>query len=80
MAENKSTVCDTCKCHVPITLRDLFWHDPFFSTNWDDFDSLRDQMFQETKSFWSKFDNRIKRLESREEAVQLQDDHKREGT
>jgi HSP20 family molecular chaperone IbpA len=63
-AENK---CDNCKCHVPITLRDFFWQDPFFSTNWDDFNSLHDQMLQETKNFWGKFDRQLKRLESTEE-------------
>jgi hypothetical protein len=42
-ADNK---CEQCKCNVPITLRDFFWQDPFFSTNWDDFSSLHDQMIQ----------------------------------
>ena len=69
-AENKSSenkACDHCKCHVPITLRDFFWQDPFFSTNWDDFNSLHDQMLQETKNIWGKFDRQLKRLESSEE-------------
>ncbi len=59
--------CSGCKCNVPITLRDFFWQDPFFSTNWDDFNSLHDRMLEETKNFWSKFDKQLKRLESIEE-------------
>ena len=67
-SENKSCEkCSSCKCHVPITLRDFFWQDPFFSTNWDDFNSLHDQMLVETKNFWGKFDRQLKRLESSEE-------------
>ena len=59
--------CSGCKCHVPITLRDFFWQDPFFSTNWDGFNSLHDQMLEETKNFWAKFDEQLKRLVSSEE-------------
>ena len=34
-----------CKCHrVPVTLRDHFWRDPFFSSNWEDFDKIRQQV------------------------------------
>jgi hypothetical protein len=34
-----------CKCHrVPVTLRDHFWKDPFFSSNWEDFDKIRQQV------------------------------------
>ena len=64
--ENK---CDNCKCHVPITLRDFFWQDPFFSTNWDDFSGLQQQMVEETKQFWDRCDRQLKRLESGGEAT-----------
>ena len=68
MASENAQHCDNCKkSHVPITLRDLFWQDPFFSTNWEDFGSLHDQMLAETKNFWGKFDRQLKRLESKEE-------------
>jgi HSP20 family molecular chaperone IbpA len=67
-SESKSCdKCSSCKCHVPITLRDFFWQDPFFSTNWDEFDTLHDQMLEETKNFWGKFDKQLKRLESNED-------------
>ena len=58
MADNKPT------SRVPITLRDLFWQDPFFSTNWEDFHKLHDEMMQETRSMWQKFDDRMKQLEA----------------
>lgn len=64
--------CDKCKCHVPITLRDFFWQDPFFSTNWDDFGNLHEQMLQETKHFWDRWDGQLKRLESRNEETSKQ--------
>jgi len=76
-SENKSCEkCSGCKCHVPITLRDFFWQDPYFSTNWDDFDSLHKQMLEETKNFWGKFDRQLKRLESHEETSAKQDANK----
>lgn len=50
-----------CKCHrVPVTLRDHFWRDPFFSSNWEDFDKIRQQMIEESKQMWSKFDDDFK--------------------
>merc|ERR1712018_821164 len=55
MAENKQ--------RVPITLRDLFWQDPFFSSNWHDFHKIHDDMMQETRSIWQKFDERMKKFE-----------------
>jgi len=57
MAENKIT---TQHQRVPITLRDLFWQDPFFSSNWEDFHQLHDEMMQETRNIWQKFDEKIK--------------------
>jgi HSP20 family molecular chaperone IbpA len=65
-SENK---CESCKCHVPITLRDFFWQDPFFSTNWDDFDKLHEKMVQETKDLWNRFDRQLKSLEDKDEAT-----------
>ena len=72
--------CSGCKCHVPITLRDFFWQDPFFSTNWDGFNSLHDQMLEETKNFWAKFDEQLKRLESSEETFAKHDAKNEEST
>ena len=58
MAQNKQS-----SSRVPITLRDLFWQDPFFSTNWEDFHTLHDDMMKETRAIWQKFDDQIKQFE-----------------
>ena len=49
---------------VPITLRDLFWQDPFFSSNWDEFHKLHDEMMRETRQVWQRFDEQLKHLET----------------
>ena len=52
-----------CKCHrVPVTLRDHFWRDPFFSSNWEDFDKIRQQMIEDSKQMWSKFNDDFSRM------------------
>jgi len=61
--ENKA--CVACGHRVPITLRDLFWQDPFFSTNWDDFHKIHDDMMAETRSIWQKFDQQLKHIEAK---------------
>ena len=54
-----------CKCHrVPVTLRDHFWKDPFFSSNWEDFDQIRKQMIEDSKKMWSKFDEEFSKMGS----------------
>ena len=53
------------KNRVPITLRDLFWQDPFFSTNWDDFSKIHEDMMAETRSIWQKFDQQLKHFEAK---------------
>ncbi len=63
--DNGSKACSTCGHRVPITLRDLFWQDPFFSSNWDDFSKLHDEMMAETRSIWAKFDQQLKHFEAK---------------
>merc|ERR1712198_814545 len=41
---------------VPMTMRDFFFDDPFFKSSWDNFDQVRDRMFQESRDMWKKFD------------------------
>ena len=41
---------------VPINVRDPFFKDPFFSSTWDDFDQMRNDMMARSKAFWSKVD------------------------
>jgi len=44
---------------VPVTMRDLFWTDPFFERAWgtDDFDLLRREMLHEHQRMWDRFDH-----------------------
>merc|ERR1712013_570140 len=39
-----------------VTMRDFFFDDPFFKRSWDDFDKVRDAMFQESRDMWKRFD------------------------
>merc|ERR1712142_918197 len=41
---------------VPMTMRDFFFDDPFFKSSWEDFDKLREKMFEESRDIWKKFD------------------------
>lgn len=40
--------------NVPVTMRNFFWDDPFFSNAWDDFDRMRNDIWKE-RSF-NRFD------------------------
>lgn len=51
---------------VQINERDLFWKDPFFSTTWDEFDKMRQDMMAKSKGFW---DNVNKDMANFDEAV-----------
>jgi len=52
-----------CKCHrVPVTLRDHFWRDPFFSSNWEDFDKIRQKMIEDSKQMWTKFEDELQKM------------------
>ena len=51
---------------VPIHERDLFSKDPFFSTTWDEFDKMRQDMMSKSKDFW---DNCNKDMSNFDEAV-----------
>ncbi|XP_040579832.1 heat shock protein Hsp-16.1/Hsp-16.11 [Lepeophtheirus salmonis] len=39
---------------VPMTLRDVFWQDPFFESTWSDFDKIRENMMKESNDFWKE--------------------------
>jgi len=41
---------------VPISVRDPFFKDPFFSSTWDEFDKMRTDMMARSKDFWGKVD------------------------
>jgi len=42
---------------VPMTIRDFFFEDPFFKSNWEDFDKIQKRMFQEPRGSWNIFEN-----------------------
>lgn len=41
---------------VPISIRDPFFKDPFFSSTWEEFDKMRQDMLSTSKDFWGKVD------------------------
>jgi len=41
---------------VPISIRDPFFKDPFFSSTWEEFDKMRTDMMAKSKDFWGKVD------------------------
>merc|ERR1711872_666636 len=47
---------NTAEKRVPMTMRDFFFDDPFFKSSWEDFDKVREKMFQESRDMWKKFD------------------------
>merc|ERR1712018_776526 len=47
---------------VPVTMRDFFFDDPFFKNSWEDFDKVRDAMFQESRDMWKKFDDDFRNM------------------
>ena len=51
MADSNKDVRD-----LAINVRDPFFKDPFFSSTWDEFDQMRNDMMARSKAFWSKVD------------------------
>jgi len=47
---------------VPMTIRDFFFDDPFFKSTWDDFDKIREKMFEESRERWKKFDDDFRNM------------------
>merc|ERR1712013_420645 len=52
----EKTLAKMAEAKVPVTTRDFFFDDPFFKRSWDDFDKVRDAMFQESRDMWKRFD------------------------
>merc|ERR1711860_262422 len=66
--DTSNNPCCYCKCHqkqVPVTLRDTFFQDPFFSRRWDEFDQMRKDMISESRQAWQKIDEEMQKLEQR---------------
>merc|ERR1712180_388613 len=47
---------------VPMTMRDFFFDDPFFKSSWDNFDQVREKMFEESRDMWKKFDQDFREM------------------
>ena len=43
-------------------MRDFFFDDPFFQSSWEDFDKVRDAMFQESRDMWKRFDEDFRQM------------------
>ena len=41
---------------VPTTLRDFFFNDPIYQTNWQDFDKVKSAMMKEPRDLFKKMD------------------------
>merc|ERR1712228_984094 len=55
-AKHKADPNNMGESRVPMTMRDFFFNDPFFKSSWDNFDQVRERMFQESRDQWKKFD------------------------
>jgi len=45
--------------NVSVSMRDLFFDDPFFKNSWHDFDKVRDAMFAESRDLWKTLEERF---------------------
>merc|ERR1711951_328159 len=55
-SKREATKTKMAESRVPMTMRDFFFDDPFFKSSWDNFDQVRERMFQESRDMWKKFD------------------------
>merc|ERR1712083_1098020 len=57
---------------VPVTMRDFFFDDPFFKNTWEDFDKVRDAMFNESRDMWKKFDDDFRNMACMSKSIMLE--------
>ena len=57
---------------VPMTIRDFFFEDPFFKSSWEDFDRVRETMFQESRDMWKKFDEDFRQMSCMSNNIMLE--------
>merc|ERR1712002_198044 len=48
--------------NVPLTVRDFFFDDPFFKSSWENFDKVREAMFNENREMWKRFDKDFREM------------------
>merc|ERR1712107_692095 len=81
MGEEK-TLAKMAEAKVPVTMRDFFFDDPFFKSSWDDFDKVREAMFQESRDMRKKFDDDFRNMACMSNNIMLEssdDDQKQEA-
>jgi len=44
---------------VPITMRHLFFDDPFFKSTWSDIDNIKESMFNESSELWKEWEENL---------------------
>ena len=49
---------------VPTTVRNMFFEDPHFMDNWEDFDQVKKSMFKESRDVWKKMDQDFRQAAS----------------
>merc|ERR1712079_373579 len=64
---------------VPVTMRDFFFDDPFFKNTWEDFDKVRDAMFNESRDMWKKFDDDFRNMACMSNNIMLESRPGRRG-
>jgi hypothetical protein len=45
-----------------MTMRDFFFDDPYFQSNWYDYERMRRTMFEEPRDIWKRFDDDFRQL------------------
>ena len=61
-----------------MTMRDFFFDDPFFKSSWEDFDKVRDAMFQESRDMWKRFDDDFRQTACMSNNIMLDTEHREE--
>jgi len=56
-----------------MTMRDFFFDDPFFRSSWDNFDRVREAMFQESRDMWRRFDDDFRNMACMSNNIMLSD-------
>lgn len=59
-----------------MTVRDFFFEDPFFKSSWDDFDTVKEKMFLESRDMFKKFDQDFRQMACMSHNIMLDSDLK----
>jgi len=54
-------------------MRDFFFEDPFFRSSWDNFERVREAMFQESRDMWRRFDDDFRNMACMSNNIMLSD-------